>query len=107
MKFKLAIATLIFGLTSTAYAEQKIAEYGDRDLGNSWGGCVFNPGYSTGGGGYLYNEYNIVCPSGNYRVGVSTTWPYSWNPGLTKCTFHPPAGYYVIGDCKNWRLYRN
>jgi|SRR5690606_26783833 hypothetical protein len=108
MKFQLIIAALALGLASTASAN-KVAEYGDPVIGNTYGGCVFNPGYSTGGLGYLYNEYNIVCPTGTYRVGVSTSWPNSspWGSGSPQCTFYPPAGYYMSGDCKNWRLYRN
>ncbi len=110
MKFKLiAAAAMVFGLASGAHA-QKVAEYGDPIIGNSYGGCTFTQVYGTGGGGYsyyyLYTEYKITCPSGTYKVGVySHTDTSYWIP-MTNCTFYPgSSSYYVSGDCRNWRVY--
>lgn len=103
MKFKLiATAAMVLGLVSAAHADTKVAEFGDPVLGNSWGGCTFTKTYSTGGGGYLFDQYQISCPTGTYSVGVakntSTSWP--------TCTFYPGnSTYYVQGDCSNWRVY--
>ena len=73
MKFKFVAAIVMaLGLSAVAHADQKVAEYGDPVLGNSYGGCTFTQVYSTGGGYYLYNEYNITCTSGTYVVGVYT-----------------------------------
>jgi hypothetical protein len=105
MKFKL-IATVVMALGFSAAAHaQKVAEYGDPILGNSYGGCTFTQTYSTGGPGYLYNEYQIACPSGTYIVGVETNYS-SWNG--TTCKFHPRStAYYASGSCSNWRVYLN
>ena len=104
MKFKLiATAAMVFGLASAAQADQKVAEYGDPVLGNSYGGCTFTQIYGTGGGGYLYNEYRIACTSGTYIVGVSSNFS-SW--GGTTCTFYSRStAYRAEGSCSNWRVY--
>lgn len=104
MKFKLFIAiSLFFGFISSAHAT-KVAEFGDPIIGNSYAGCTFTKVYSTGGGGFLYDEYQITCPAGGpYEVGVyfNTQYPYPY-----QCTFYPgDSSYYVSGDCTNWRVY--
>lgn len=106
MKFKFFMAiSLFFGLISSAHAT-KVAEFGDPIIGNSYGGCSFTRVYSTGGSGFLYDEYQITCPSGGpYKVGVyfNTQYPYPY-----QCTFYPGNNsYYVSGDCTNWRVYLN
>lgn len=106
MKFKLiATAAMVFGLASTAYAGAKVAEYGDPIIGNSYGGCTFNQVYGTGGGNWLYTEYQISCSSGTYKVGVYKT----TDPWLgSSCTFYPGSSAYTAsGDCSNWRVYLN
>ncbi len=104
MKFKFMAAIVVaLGLSAVAHADQKVAEYGDPVLGNSYGGCTFTQIYSTGGGGYLYNEYQIVCTSGTYIVGVETN--FSSGSGTT-CKFHPRStAYYANGSCSNWNVY--
>ena len=104
MKFKLiATVAMVFGLVSAAHADVKVAEYGDPLIGNSYGGCTFNRVYGTGGGGFLYDEYQITCSTGTYKVGVYKTYS-QW--GGTSCTFYPgSSAYYVSGDCSNWRVY--
>ena len=103
MKFKLFIAiSLFFGFMSSAHAT-KVAEFGDPVIGNSYAGCTFTKTYGTGGGGYLYDEYQITCPTGGpYKVGVyynTQQYPY-------QCTFYPGnSSYYVQGNCTNWRVY--
>ncbi len=105
MKFKFVAAIVMaLGLSAVAHADQKVAEYGDPVLGNSYGGCTFTQVYSTGGGYYLYNEYNITCTSGTYVVGVYTNYSNGWNNRT--CTFYPgSSAYYVIGSCTNWNVY--
>jgi hypothetical protein len=104
MKFKLiATAAMVLGLASAAQADQKVAEYGDPVLGNSYGGCTFTQIYGTGGGGYLYNEYQIACTSGTYIVGVYSNFS-SWTG--TTCTFYSRStAYRAEGSCSNWRVY--
>ncbi|WP_149867942.1 hypothetical protein [Cellvibrio sp. PSBB023] len=103
MKFKFVAAIVMaLGLSAVAHADQKVAEYGDPALGNSYGGCTFTQVYSTGGGSYLYKEYQISCSSGSYRVGVATNYT---SLGAT-CSFWSASGeYYVQGGCSNWRVY--
>lgn len=104
MKLKIiALSIVLFGFTATAHAA-KVAEYGDPVIGNSYAGCSFSLTYSTGGGGYLYQEYTITCPTGGpYQVGVQTQYsPY------TTCSFYPgDDSYYVNGSCENWRVYKD
>ena len=102
MKFKLiATAALVFGLASAAQADTKVAEYGDPIIGNSYGGCSFTKIYTTGGGGFLYDQYQISCPSGTYIIGV-----YTNTSGSYSCTFTPGnSTYYAEGSCSNWRVY--
>jgi hypothetical protein len=112
MMFKLiTAAALAFGVASGAQA-QKVAEYGDPVIGNSYGGCTFTQVYGTGGGGYgytyQYTDYQITCPSGVYKVGVysylDTSGYYGY--GSPTCTFYPgSSSYYVTGSCSNWRVY--
>lgn len=110
MKFKLiAAAAMVLGFASSAHA-QKVAEYGDPIIGNSYGGCTFTLAYGTGGGSYgfyfQYNEYKITCPSGIYKVGVYTSTDSSNGYPIYGCTLYPGASsYYVTGDCRNWRVY--
>lgn len=111
MKFKLiATAAMVLGLATTAYADQKVAEFGDPVIGNSYGGCTFTQVYGTGGGGYgfsyLYTEYSISCSSGVYKVGVYAATNTNYGFPVTSCTFYPgSSSYYVSGDCNNWRVY--
>ena len=100
-----ALTLVLSGFTATALADTKVAEYGDPVLGNSYGGCTFTRTYSTGGGGYLYEEYTINCTSGGpYTAGVVTNYPQF---GATYCDFYvPDDDYYVNGDCENWRLWK-
>ncbi len=102
MNLKLiASAALFLGLISTAQADTKVAEYGDPIIGNSYGGCTFTRIYSTGGGGFLYDQYQISCPSGTYVIGV-----YKQTTGSPSCTFTPGnSTYYAEGNCSNWRVY--
>lgn len=106
MKFKLlASVAMVLGLVSVAHADQKVAEYGDPLIGNSYGGCTFSLIYQTGGSGFLYNQYQISCPSGTYIVGVyqqTSSSPY----GQPVCTFTTgSSSYYAEGSCSNWRVY--
>ena len=97
MKFKLFIAiSLFFGFMSSAHAT-KVAEFGDPVIGNSYAGCTFTKVYSTGGGGFLYDEYQITCPAGGpYKVGVY----FNTQQNPYQCTFYPgTCSYYVQGKC--------
>ena len=85
-----------------AVAGEKVAEYGDPVSGNSFNGCNFTQIYSTGGGGYLYKEYQISCDTGTYQVGVQT------NTSNNTCQFYPDSSdYRASGTCSNWRVYLN
>lgn len=104
MKFKLiATVAMVLGLAAAAQADQKVAEYGDPLIGNSYGGCTFTKVYGTGGGGFLYDEYQIACTSGTYTMGVYTVYDQWGQPG---CTFYPGnSAYYAQGSCSNWMVY--
>lgn len=107
MKYKILLTAVALAASASATA-QKVAEYGDPVIGNDYNDCVFDKVYGTGGGGYLYDEYEITCPSyGTFVVGVYTSrasnpWEYD------TCTFYPgDDSYYVTGNCDNWRVYLN
>lgn len=100
--------------SSQALAGPKVAEFGDPQLGNSYRNCTWTQTYSTGGGSYQYNEYNIVCPASNGIPAINITAggvinknPYDPYAAET-CTFYVPAGYYTsYNSCQNWRIYLN
>jgi hypothetical protein len=104
MKLKL-VGVLAASLVSAPAFAEKVAEYNDPILGNSYNNCTFTQTYGTGGGGWLYTEYSISCDGGhNPTVGVYEDRPqYSWQ--LSSCTFYPSSGYTVSGNCSNWRVY--
>lgn len=109
MKYKVLLAAMplitIMG-SAPSYADTKVAEYGDPVIGNSYHNCTFDPVYSTGGGNFLYTEYEINCPSyGTYEVGVTANITYT--PYYTEtCSFQTgDPSYYVNGNCDNWRVY--
>lgn len=106
MKIKLlTAAALLLGNIATAQAYVKLAEFGDPDIGNSYGGCTFTKNYGTGGSGFLYDQYLITCPSGTYQVGVYKS---TLSFPCYQCTFYPASNtYFVEGTCDNWRVYRN
>ncbi|WP_051235272.1 hypothetical protein [Marinimicrobium agarilyticum] len=109
MKYKMLFAAAAIAASANASAT-KVAEYGDPVIGNDYNDCEFEKVYGTGGAGYLYDEYEITCPSyGTYEVGVYTAiTPISWGQDWTSCTFYPgDDSYYVSGNCDNWRVYLN
>jgi len=96
--------------SSQAFAGAKVAEFGDPVLGNSYRSCTWTQTYSTGGGGYIYTEYNVVCPASggipaiNITAGSVVNNPYS----SPTCTFYVPSGYNTsYNSCSNWRIYLN
>ena len=114
-KYSMTSLVVAFGLaaaSSQAFAGTKVAEFGDPVLGNSYHDCTWTQTYSTGGGGYIYKEYNVVCPAYNSIPAINITagsvvnnnGPYS---GET-CTFYVPSGYTTsYNSCSNWRIYKN
>lgn len=107
MKYKALLAISALTVSASALGGPKVAEWGDPAIGNDYNDCEFQQVYGTGGGGYLYSEYEITCPDyGTFTVGVLE----SWNPhgGYYKprtCTFYPEGGYTANGTCDNWRVY--
>lgn len=116
---KLSIASFVATLglvaaSTQAFAQVKVAEYGDPIIGNSYHGCTWTQNYSTGGSGYEYKQYNVVCPAYgsipaiNINAGISINKdPY--NPyAATTCNFYVPTGYSTgYNSCSNWRIYLN
>ncbi len=109
---KAAIMLTALGLMSQAYAGPKVAEFGDRTIGNTFHNCTFTNTYSTGGGGYEYAQYRVQCPyhpavgsSINIVVGRTHTFGY----GQQSCQYYPPSGFTMNGNnnCSNWRVYKN
>ena len=100
--------------SSQAFAGTKVAEFGDPQLGNSYRGCTWTQTYSTGGYGYEYWQYNVVCPASNGipAINITASVSITKNPsnpyaGET-CTFYVPSGYYTsYNNCRNWRIYKN
>lgn len=106
------VATLGLVAASTqAFAGVKVAEYGDPILGNSYRGCTWTQTYSTGGGGYLYTQYNVVCPASNGIPAINITAGIVLNYstyGGTTCNFYVPVGYSTsYNSCSNWRIYKD
>ncbi|MDZ4260904.1 MAG: hypothetical protein U1B30_01045 [Pseudomonadota bacterium] len=97
--------------SSQAFAGAKVAEFGDPLLGNSYRGCTWTQTYSTGGSGYLYKQYNVVCPASNGipAINITAGIVINGNPSApTSCTFYVPSGYYTSSNsCSNWRIYLN
>lgn len=100
--------------SSQALAGSKVAEFGDPQLGNSYRSCTWTQTYSTGGTGYQYKQYNVVCPASNGIPAINITAssvvnkdPYNPYAGES-CTFTVPAGYSTsYNNCSNWRIYLN
>lgn len=110
MKLK-AITALILslGFAASVQAGTKVAEYGDPVIGNDYNNCSFTRTFGTGGGSFLYDEYEVVCPNiGTYTVGVQMNYdPYNYHISR-RCTFTTgSSGYYVRGNCDNWIIYEN
>ena len=113
-KLSIASFVVVLGLaaaSSQAFAGAKVAEYGDPILGNSYRSCTWTQTYSTGGGGYLYKEYNVVCPASggipSINITAGTVVNYSPYGGET-CTFYVPSGYNTsYNSCQNWRINLN
>ncbi len=96
----------LVAVSSQAFAGGKVAEFGDPILGNSYRGCTWTQTYSTGGYGYLYTQYNVVCPASNGIPAVNITAGIALNG--SSCTFYVPAGYSTsYNSCSNWRIYLN
>ncbi len=96
-------AALALTISTTANAGEKIAEYNDPYLGNSYGGCTISQTYGTGGRGYEYKEFTANCPNDNVKVGVVTG---SYVPNGCQLYMNT-NGYSVSGSCSNWRVYKN
>ena len=109
---KYSITSLVAALglaaaSSQAFAETKVAEFGDPDLGNSYHDCTWTQVYSTGGGGWIYKEYNVVCPAYGSIPAINITAGSVVNNNGT-CTFYVPSGYTTnYNSCSNWRIYKN
>lgn len=104
----------LVAVSSQAFAGGKVAEFGDPILGNSYRGCTWTQTYSTGGGGYLYTQYNVVCPAsgGIPAVNINASIYITYNPhnpwSGQSCTFTVPSGYSTsYNSCSNWRIYLN
>jgi hypothetical protein len=96
----------LVAVSSQALAGGKVAEFGDPILGNSYRGCTWTQIYSGGGGGYLYTQYNVVCPASNGIPAVNINASITVNG--SSCTFTVPSGYYTsYNSCSNWRIYLN
>lgn len=115
-KSSIASFVAVLGLvaaSSQAVAGVKVAEFGDPQLGNSYRNCTWTQTYSTGGGGYIYKEYNVVCPASNgipaidITAGIVINYPSNPWAGET-CNFYVPSGYYTsYNSCSNWRIYKD
>jgi hypothetical protein len=115
----LSIASLVAvlglaAMSSQALAGPKVAEFGDPVLGNSYRNCTWTQTYGTGGSGYQYKEYKVVCPASNGIPAISITagaaiYKDPYNPySAETCTFYVPSGYYTsYNSCSNWRIYLN
>jgi hypothetical protein len=115
---KLSIASFVAALglvaaSTQAFAGPKVAEIGDPILGSSYRGCTWTQNYNTGGSGYEYRQYNVVCPASDGIPAIDITAGISinkdpYNPSVTTCTFYVPSGYYTgYNSCSNWRIYLN
>lgn len=108
-KSSIASFVAVLGLvaaSSQAFAGVKVAEFGDPQLGNSYRNCTWTQTYSTGGPGYEYKQYNVVCPASNGIPAIDIT-AGIYTSG-TSCTFYVPSGYYTSSNsCSNWRIYKD
>ena len=116
---KLSIASFIAALglvaaSTQAFAGTEVAEYGDPVTGNSYRDCTWTQNYSTGGYGYEYKQYNVVCPASsgipaiNITAGIALNKDPSNPYAATTCTFYVPSGYYTgYNSCTHWRIYLN
>lgn len=100
--------------SSQALAGGKVAEFGDPILGNSYRSCTWTQTSSTGGGGYISTQYNVVCPASGGIPAINITASSLvhrdiYNPYAAEtCTFTVPSGYSTSYDnCRNWRIYLN
>lgn len=104
LKLSLVVVSCLTA-SSLAYGGEKVAEYGDPVIGNSYNDCEFDQVYGTGGGGYVYREYEVECPGyDTFTAGVVESWHQYPVPG-SSCSFYPDDGYYMHGNCDNWRVY--
>jgi len=96
----------LVAISSQAFAGGKVAEFGDPILGNSYRGCTWTQNYSSGGGGYVYTQYNVVCPASNGIPAININAGIAVNG--SSCTFTVPSGYSTsYNSCSNWRIYLN
>lgn len=96
--------------SSQALAGAKVAEFGDPQIGNSYRNCTWTQTYSTGGSGYEYWQYNVVCPASNGipAINITASVSITKNSSTETCTFSVPAGYNTdYSSCRNWRIYLN